>query len=624
MFFISSLFHWKRREESSCVTLAKDTRSYNTCFVVLRFTKKNCLSQTNTVRPTFRTSFKAFLRETLKCQNTDKNSRQFLVETSFEQFSSLAKEANLVPVFTRLFSDHLTPVSAFRCFISEQETQVPCFLLESVTGGENVGRFSFLGLQPRFLFLAKQHEIQYIEYSSSGTSKRTVVDERRYSAEDPTLELRKIAQKISTASDEQLPLESALSGGWVGYFSYDTMRYTSPKKLPFSSAPKDDRNLPDICMGQYREVIAFDNVNKLVYVVVWEDWKEHKSLRDAYENAVSNLQRLSETISNGILRSPLSSAVMDINTRLRGPKNSVSNMSKEYFLESIDKIHKHILDGNSFQTVFSQRFRRKTEAHPFSIYRALRVVNPSPYMIYMQCPSCILVASSPEILCKVTNRMMINRPLAGTRHRGVTEDEDAELEKELLGDEKDCAEHVMLVDLGRNDVGKVCKYGTVKVPKLMEIEKYSHVMHISSTVTGILCDEYASWDALQSALPAGTVSGAPKVRSMQIIDSLEPTMRGPYGGGIGYITFQDNMNMALALRTIVIPFQSSRGPDEEGLWTVDIQAGAGIVADSVPELEYQETENKAAALEVAVDVAERLFSSHFKPKLSSNEIAFHA
>jgi len=593
---------------TKCVLLDKS-------FILVGRTKKTVIG------PKYTRSLQGLHSETLRCQSNEKIPGKSISETTFEQFSALSKEGNLVPVFSRLFSDHLTPVSAFRCFVSEEETQTPCFLLESVTGGENVGRFSFLGLQPRFLFLAKQQEIRYIEYSN--TLERTIVSEKRYSAIDPTLELRKITQSISTASDRQLPLEGALSGGWVGYFSYDTMRYTCPQKLSFSYAPKDDRNLPDICMGQYREVIAFDNVNKLVYIVVWEDWTEHKSLKDAYENAICNLQRISETISTGTLRTPLSNAVMDMDTRLHGSKTSISNMSKEYFIESIHKIHQHILDGNSFQTVFSQRFRRQTKAHPFSIYRALRVINPSPYMIYMQCPSCILVASSPEILCKVTNRMMINRPLAGTRHRGATEEEDAELERELLADEKDRAEHVMLVDLGRNDVGKVCKYGTVKVPKLMEIERYSHVMHISSTVTGILRDEYASWDALQSALPAGTVSGAPKVRSMQIIDSLEPTMRGPYGGGIGYITFQDNMNMALALRTIVIPFESLQGPNEEGLWTIDIQAGAGIVADSVAELEYQETENKAAALEVAVDVAERLFPSHLKPAFSRKEIVFN-
>eukprot|EP00871_Galdieria_phlegrea_P004469 jgi/Galph1/5022/GphlegSOOS_G3621.1 len=551
--------------------------------------------------------------DTVSCLGHElKVKQEEAVDTTYEHFSSLAENgSSLIPVFTKLISDHLTPVSAFRCFISENDTQVPSFLLESVTGGENVGRFSFLGFCPRFLFLAKEDQVQTIEYSSSVLSERSIVNEKRYSAQDPTEELRKLAQSVSAAKDKRLPLDGGLSGGWVGYFSYDTVRYTEPKKLSFASAATDDRNLPDICMGQYREVIAFDNVNKLVYVIVWEDIREHPSLEAAYNKAVSSVQRLSRTICNAVLMSSLSGAVVNIDIRQQGHGSSLSNMTKEYFLDSIDKILHHVYSGDSFQTVFGQRFRRKTKAHPFLIYRALRVVNPSPYMIYMQCPSCILVASSPEILCKVTNRVMVNRPLAGTRHRGRNEEEDAALEKDLLSDEKDRAEHIMLVDLGRNDVGKVCKYGSVKVPKLMEIEKYSHVMHISSTVVGTLRDEYSSWDALQSALPAGTVSGAPKIRSMQIIDSLEPSRRGPYGGGIGYITFDDNMNMALALRTIVIPFHGSTGPNSEGFWTIDIQAGAGIVADSVGELEYQETVNKAAALEVAVDVAERLFLHSF-------------
>lgn len=380
MVFVANLCYSHTSQRSLPVELAKCSWLNNKTCLLSRLAKQS------NINPPFRSCFRSLRSETLKCQNTENASNKVLAETTFEQFSALSKQANLVPVFTRLFSDHLTPVSAFRCFVSEEETQVPCFLLESVTGGENVGRFSFLGFQPRYLFLAKQQEIQYIQYSSSVSSERTVVDVIRYCATDPTLELRKIAQKLSVASDKQLPLESALSGGWVGYFSYDTMRYTCPEKLPFSSAPEDDRHLPDICMGQYREVIAFDNVNKLVYIVVWEDWTEHKTLMDAYDNAVCSLQRISETLSKGTLRSPLSSAVMDMDTRMHGPKTSVSNMTKEYFLQSIDKIHQHILDGNSFQTVFSQRFRRKTEAHPFSIYRALRVVNPSPYMIYMQCP----------------------------------------------------------------------------------------------------------------------------------------------------------------------------------------------------------------------------------------------
>lgn len=264
--------------------------------------------------------------------------------------------------------------------------------------------------------------------------------------------------------------------------------------------------------------------------------------------------------------------------------------------------------------MLSQRFERRTFASPFEVYRALRVVNPSPYMVYMQARGCVIVSSSPEILCRVDGaRVVTNRPLAGTRRRGADAAADAALEKELLADEKERAEHVMLVDLGRNDVGKVCESGSVVVERLMEIERYSHVMHISSTVTGTLSSGLDCWDALRAALPAGTVSGAPKVRAMQIIDELEASRRGPYGGGIGHVSFTGAMDMALGLRTMVIPsaagdaMYSYAGDAPRREWAVHIQAGAGLVADSVPEKEYEETINKAAALGRAVDLAEQAF-----------------
>lgn len=283
-------------------------------------------------------------------------------------------------------------------------------------------------------------------------------------------------------------------------------------------------------------------------------------------------------------------------------------------MDAISEAKEHIQAGDVFQLVLSQRFERRTFADPFEIYRALRVVNPSPYMVYMQARGCILVSSSPEILCRLDeSRIVTNRPLAGTRRRGADPEQDAALEKELLADEKECAEHVMLVDLGRNDVGKVAKSGSVVVEKLFEIERYSHVMHISSTVTGKLLDGLDCWDALRAALPAGTVSGAPKVRAMQIIDDLEVNKRGPYGGGIGHVSFTGNMDMALALRTMVIPttaddaIYSYRGPRPRREWVVHLQAGAGVVADSVPEKEFEETINKAAALGRAIDLAEQAF-----------------
>ncbi|KAM5551491.1 hypothetical protein ABKV19_026372 [Rosa sericea] len=289
-------------------------------------------------------------------------------------------------------------------------------------------------------------------------------------------------------------------------------------------------------------------------------------------------------------------------------------MTSEEYKEAVLKSKEHILAGDIFQIVLSQRFERRTFADPFEIYRSLRIVNPSPYMTYLQGRGCIVVASSPEILTRVKNRTITNRPLAGTVRRGKTPKEDLMLENQLLNDEKQCAEHIMLVDLGRNDVGKVSKPGSVKVEKLMNIERYSHVMHISSTVTGELLDHLSSWDVLRTALPVGTVSGAPKVKAMELIDELEVTRRGPYSGGFGGISFSGNMDIALALRTIVFPtsfrydtMYSYKDTNKRREWVAHLQAGAGIVADSVPAEEQRECENKAAGLARAIDLAESSF-----------------
>lgn len=289
-------------------------------------------------------------------------------------------------------------------------------------------------------------------------------------------------------------------------------------------------------------------------------------------------------------------------------------MTKEDYISAIQKAKEHILAGDIFQIVLSQRFERRTFADPFEVYRALRVVNPSPYMIYLQARGCILVASSPEILTRIKKGKIINRPLAGTRRRGENHMEDLNMEEALLQDEKECAEHVMLVDLGRNDVGKVAKAGSVKVEKFMEVERYSHVMHISSTVTGELLDGLTSWDVLRAALPVGTVSGAPKVRAMELIDELERTRRGPYSGGIGGISFTGDMDIALALRTMVFPTNARndtmycyKDRNIRREWIVHLQAGAGIVADSNPEDEHMECMNKAAGLGRAIDLAESTF-----------------
>ena len=400
----------------------------------------------------------------------------------------------------------------------------------------------------------------------------------------------------------------------MGYY---TVRYQYTNKLPFDEAPVDDRNLPDLCLGMYRDVVIFDHATKQVFAVHWADLSVfHGDVeRTLSEGEVSLGALVRQLQPNTVPSLPFGEVSMSL-TEAPIPMTE-STMTKDEFLSAVSRTKEHILAGDVFQLVLSHRFSKNTYADPFDVYRALRVVNPSPYMIYLQARGSIVVASSPEILCRTDKeRKVVNRPLAGTRKRGATEAEDVALERDLLADEKEKAEHTMLVDLGRNDVGRVSKAGTVRVEKLMEVERYSHVMHISSTVTGSLLDELGPWDVLRAALPAGTVSGAPKVRAMQIIDDLETTRRGPYGGGVGYVGFMGEMDMALALRTMVVPtaheeniYKVSNVPDRSSRreWTIHIQSGAGIVADSHPESEYQETVNKAAALARAIDLAEEAF-----------------
>ncbi|MDE1038447.1 MAG: chorismate-binding protein, partial [Phycisphaerales bacterium] len=315
----------------------------------------------------------------------------------------------------------------------------------------------------------------------------------------------------------------------------------------------------------------------------------------ALDTTVAKLQAETKNI-------PVGTIDIDLSSPPPLPENS--NMEKEEFLQAVQACKTYIDAGDAFQIVLSQRFEHRSTVDPFEVYRALRVVNPSPYMIYLQAEGCILAASSPEILCRVRDDVVTNRPLAGTRKRGDSVEKDAELEAELLSDEKEKSEHVMLVDLGRNDLGTVCELGSVAIESIMDIERYSHVMHLSSTLTGKLAEGKDCWDALNATLPVGTVSGAPKIRAMQIIDELEPTKRGPYAGGIGMVGFEGGMDIAIALRTMVIPTALKTG---EG-WRIDIQAGAGVVTDSVAALEWKETINKTAALGRAIELAQTAFA----------------
>ncbi|XP_022148463.1 anthranilate synthase alpha subunit 2, chloroplastic [Momordica charantia] len=532
-------------------------------------------------------------------------SAQSFVDSS-EAFTEASKKGNLIPLHRCIFSDHLSPVLAYRCLVKEDDRDAPSFLFESVEPGmqvSNVGRYSVVGAQPTMEILAKENVVTILNHEEGKRTEEIV--------EDPMEIPRRIMADWRPQLINELP--DAFCGGWVGYFSYDTVRYVEKKKLPFSSAPTDDRNLPDVHLGLYDDVIVFDHVNKQAYVIHWVHLDQYSSVQEAYKDGIARLEKLLSRVHD-IVPPKLPAGSIKLLTHLFGPKLKNSSMTSLEYKKAVLQAKEHILAGDIFQIVLSQRFERRTFADPFEVYRALRIVNPSPYMTYLQARGCILVASSPEILTRVKKGKITNRPLAGTIRRGKTEKEDLILQKELLNDAKQLAEHIMLVDLGRNDVGKVSKFGSVKVEKLKNIERYSHVMHISSTVTGELVDGLSSWDVLRAALPVGTVSGAPKVKAMELIDQLEVTRRGPYSGGFGGISFSGDMDIALALRTIVFPtstrydtIYSYKDVNRRMEWVAHLQAGAGIVADSDPGDEQRECENKAAALARAIDLAESSF-----------------
>jgi anthranilate synthase component 1 len=493
-------------------------------------------------------------------------------EPDFETFTKLAATADYVPVYRRLLSDVLTPVSAFR----KIDDGGSACLFESVIGGEKVGRYSFLAAEPFQSMEARGNSVSF------NGAKATAAEA------NPLNLLREAVNKFRVAKVPGLP---PFVGGAVGYAGYDTIRYF--ENLP--NAPSDDRNLPDLFFAFYDHMIVFDNVQKTAIVLVLARTKatgESASaggLRAAYESACRRVDRFVEKLavpSQGLMPTDIAT-IGDASLAFQ------SNFTKEEFETAVGKCVEYIRAGDIFQVVISQRLAVPLADDPFEVYRTLRVVNPSPFMFFLRTPACTLVGSSPEILVRVVDGKVTVRPLAGTRRRGRTDEEDDELAKELLADPKERAEHVMLVDLGRNDVGRVARYGSVEVSDVMVIERYSHVMHITSNVTGELAEGRDAFDALAACLPAGTVSGAPKVRAMEIIDELEPHRRGPYAGAVGYIDFAGNMDTCIALRTIVV---------QDGM--AYVQAGAGIVADSVPAREYEETLNKARGLLKAIEITQ--------------------
>jgi len=495
-----------------------------------------------------------------------------------ETFKKLAPEAELVPVYRRLVSDALTPVTAFHKI---DAGRCAC-LFESVIGGEKVGRYSFLATEPFFEIEARGNRVTTTDHSGVSAGDCAAVTEQ-FECDNPLDELRRRVEAVRAVHLPELP---PFISGAVGYAGYDTVRYC--EHLP--DAPRDDRRLPDMAFAFYDQVVVFDNVSKTIIVVVMArlDQTEGDSAK-AYANTCRRVDRLVDQLSSA------QDAVQPIDIHAVGDVNLAhkSNFTQEDFERAVEKCVEYIRAGDIFQVVFSQRLEVPIRSHPFEIYRRLRVVNPSPFMFYLRTPSVTLVGSSPEVMARVVDGRLTVRPLAGTRVRGKTEAEDRRLEEELLADPKERAEHVMLVDLGRNDVGRVCRYRTVKLTDVMTIERYSHVMHITSNVDGQLAEGMNAFDALQACLPAGTVSGAPKVRAMEIIDEIEPHRRGPYAGAVGYFDFNGNMDTCIALRTIVVQGRKAY-----------VQAGAGIVADSVPASEWQETLNKARGLLAAIELAE--------------------
>ncbi|MHC4414468.1 MAG: anthranilate synthase component I [Planctomycetota bacterium] len=507
-------------------------------------------------------------------------------------FRRFAKDHNLIPLLRRVMSDQLTPVLAYRRLVAPDERTAPSFLLESVESGANVGRYSYLAAQPAVEVVARENAVTVIDHARE--------DSRTTTEADPLAVPQRLARpwRAAPAVAPGRGPGPRFVGGWVGYAGYDTVRYLEPEKLPFDAAPADDRSLPDLHLGLYRQVAVFDHVEKVLYAVCHVLLDEHASVERAFAAGGEQLDGFVERLMTHTKPLPAGSIDLDLHDLPAQPL--AGNFTRRDFEAAAERCKAYIAAGDAFQIVLSQRFERQTTADPFEIYRSLRIVNPSPYMIYLQGTGSILVGASPEILCRVEDGVVTNRPLAGTRSRGATCAEDRSLERDLRTDAKERAEHVMLVDLGRNDLGRVCSSGSIRLERVMEVERYSHVMHLSSTVTGRLREGLDAWDALRATLPVGTVSGAPKVRAMQIIDALEPTRRGPYAGGIGVVGFTGDMDIALALRTLVVPTASRRGDT----WTVHLQAGAGIVADSVPGREYEETVNKSAALGRAIDLAE--------------------
>lgn len=498
----------------------------------------------------------------------------------FSQFCQLSQEGNFIPVYQEWVADLETPVSAWYKVCAGQPYS---FLLESVEGGENVGRYSLLSCDPLWVLSARDNSATQIHRDGS----INVFEGNPFEA------LANCLQSIKPVKLPQLPPGI---GGLFGFWGYELIRWIEPRVPVY---PVGERDLPDGVWMQVDNLIIFDQVKRKIWAIAYTDLRDATvDLAEAYQAAGNRVQALVHK-----LQLPLSGR--DTVLEWRPPDTTsqklayTSNTEAAQFCANVQKAKDYIRAGDIFQVVISQRLAAEYKGDPFALYRSLRLINPSPYMAYFNFGDWQIIGSSPEVMVKA-NRLpsgglqAILRPIAGTRRRGKNDREDESLAGELLADPKEVAEHIMLVDLGRNDLGRVCKSGSVRVDELMVIERYSHVMHIVSNVVGELDERKTAWDLLKACFPAGTVSGAPKIRAMEIIHELEPERRGPYSGVYGWYDFEGQLNSAIAIRTMVVR------PTEDGKHIVSVQAGAGLVADSVPEKEYEETLNKAKGMLEAI------------------------
>ncbi|MFQ5672344.1 MAG: anthranilate synthase component I [Nitrospinales bacterium] len=493
-----------------------------------------------------------------------------MLKPGLQEFKKKADQGNLIPVYKEIIADLETPVSAYMKIGGGSYS----FLLESVEGGEKWARYCFLGCDPSMIVRIKGGRVT--------VSKNGVEEEKKVAGNNPLAGLKEILARYKPVPTKGLP---RFTGGAVGFIGYDAARFF--EDLPDGAT--DDLNLPDALFVITDTLLIFDNVGQTIKIVS-NAFVENGDPETAYRRAIEKI----ESIENKLRQSLPASSLAENHCADSPEPRFESNFAKEDFKQAVLKIKKYIVEGDVIQTVLAQRLKFEVTRDPFTIYRALRTINPSPYMYYLNFGDIRVVGSSPEVLVRQEGARVENRPIAGTRPRGLSEEEDLALERDLLSDEKELAEHIMLVDLGRNDLGRVAEVSSVEVNEKFVVERYSHVMHIVSNVRCLLKKGYDCFDVLKAAFPAGTLSGAPKIRAMEIIDELEPTRRGLYGGAVGYISFTGNMDTAIAIRTLVIKGQ-----------TAYLGVGAGIVADSDPEREFEETMNKGKALLKAIALAER-------------------